>query len=562
MLVNRFGTITRTYRHIQRYREIASVLLKHEFGGLVATLGLHRYLPRRRWRLGAAPAARAATRHERLRLSMEELGPTFVKLGQMLSTRRDILPPPLITELEKLQDTVPPFDFKLAKQAVELELGDRLENLFQHFSEQPLGSASVAQVHRAVLKDGREVVLKIRRPDIERVIEVDLEILADLARLSEKLVEGIAVFDPVRVVREFSRVIRQELDFNSEAGNVERFARNFAKDRRVHVPRIFPELSSAGVLTMEYVRGVKVSDVESYSAHGLSRRKVAVAGVQLILEQVFVHGFFHADPHPGNIRVLPHNVICFLDYGMMGVLSARNRENLSCLIEGLVSQDERRVTAAVFRLSGYNHFERTQDIEADVANFIQDQLCRPLKEVQIGAILNNLTRLLVRYDIRMPSDFFLLTKAVTTIDGVGRELWPDFDVTRHLEPFVKTLVKERTSLKGLRREFFLAGMELHTLVREMPSELRELLTIFRHGELRLKLEHQGLERFIHSNDQISNRIVYAIVLAALVIGSSLMTLSGIPPKWYEIPIIGLAGFVVSGLMAFSLLWSIVRHGRM
>jgi ubiquinone biosynthesis protein len=562
MLVNRFGTITRTYRHFQRYREIASVLLKHEFGGLVATLGLQRYLPRRHWRGGPRRRARLATRYERLRLSMEELGPTFVKLGQMLSTRRDILPPGLIAELEKLQDTVPPFSAEKAKRTVEGELGDTLENLFRSFSEQPLASASIAQVHQAVLKNGREVVVKVRRPSIERIIEVDLEILADLARLFEKLVEGAAVFEPVRVVREFARVIRLELDFNSEAGNIERFARNFAKDRRIHVPQVFPEWSGTRVLTMEHIKGVKISDVESYPAHGLNHQKVAVRGVQLILEQVFVHGFFHADPHPGNIRVLPHNVICFLDYGMMGVLSARNRENLSCLIEGLVRQDERRVTAAVFRLSGYNHFERTQDIEGDVANFIQDQLCRPLKEVKIGAILNNLTRLLVKYDIRMPSDFFLLTKAVTTIDGVGRELWPDFDVTQHLEPFVKTLVKQRTSLKGLRRELFLTGMELQSLLRELPSELREMFTLFKHGELRLKLEHQGMEKFIHSNDQISNRIVYAIVLASLVIGSSLMTLSGIPPKWYEIPIIGLAGFVISGLMAFSLLWSILRHGRM
>ena len=562
MLGHRFGSISRTYRHVQRYRDIAGVLLKHGFGGLVTQLGLHRHLPFRSRRQAMTEETVVPSHYGRIRSAFEELGPTFVKLGQFLSTRRDVLPARVIEELEKLQDTVRPFPGEAARTIVVSELGHPIERLFQRFADEPFASASMAQVHEAMTNDGEHVVVKVQRPKIRGMIETDLEIMADLARLLERLVEGAELFEPVNIVREFAQAIRRELDFGAEANNAERFAADFAHDKRIHVPKVYRDLSTSSVLTMEYVKGTKVSTLVTDPEAGIDPEVVASRGAALICEQIFEHGFYHADPHPGNILVQPGNVICLLDYGMVGVLPNRQREQLSNLVLGLVKRDERQITAAVLRLADYSRFERLHRIEADVAHFIEYQLYRPLRDIHVGEVLNELTRLLVRHGIRMPPDFFLLTKALTLVESVGRQLAPDFDVVQHMKPFAKRLLRQRMNPKRMGSELLFSAFELQALLRDMPSEMREMLTMLKHGELRLNVEHRGLEELIRSHDQISNRTVFAIVLAALIVGSSLMVLSDIPPKWHEIPIIGVVGFVVSGILGFSLLYTILRHRRM
>ncbi len=560
MFVSRFGAFTRTYRHFHRYREIAGVLLKHHFVDFIETLGMTRYVRPRRRRRGKP--SEDLSRYERLRMAFEELGPTFTKLGQYLSTRPDIFSPAMVKEFEKLQDTIPPFPFADVERIVATDFGRPIQEIFASFEPAVNASASIAQVHKARTRNGDEVAVKIRRPGIRSTIEVDIEILLDLARFIERHREEAALFEPVRTVQEFARVIRRELDFTAEAANIERFAENFGDDPRLRVPRVFRELTSERVLTMEYIHGTKITNVANVVGQGYDPDKIAEYGAQLVFQQVFEHGFFHADPHPGNILVCKDNVICFLDYGMMGILSTRHRENLGRLIEGLVERDERRITTAVFRLSGYNHFERTQEIESDVAVFIQDRLYRPLMDINVGEMINELSHILVEYGIRMPADFFLLTKSLTTIEGVARTLSPHFDVMAHAEPYVKRLARSRTDLKYMGHELYYFLLDFKSLLRDLPSETREIMTLIKHGEMRLKFEHRGLESFTRSNDQISNRIAFAIVLAALVIGSSVMTLSGIPPVWHGIPVIGLVGFLISGAMAFYLLYSIIRHGKM
>ena len=563
MFILRFSSLSKTYRHLQRYRDVTTVLLKHEFGDLVDKLGLKKYLPllRRRKERTRGVAAHLS-RYERLRLAFEELGPTFVKLGQLLSTRYDILPLELINEFEKLQDTVPPFNGDIAQSIVEEELGCPMTQSFRTFNTRPLASASIAQVHEAVTVDGERVVLKIRRPNIRSVIETDLEIMSDLARLLERMVEWAAVFEPVRVVQEFARVIHRELDLTIEAGNIERFQRLFEEDDAIVVPRIYRSLSSRRVLTMEYIEGTKISRIDTLPPGEVDCKVVASRGAKSIMQQVFLFGFFHGDPHPGNIMVLSDNRLCFLDYGIMGILPARRQEDLGSLIHGLVQRDEQATTAAIFRLSGYRRYENTELIEGEVAHFIQDHLFRPLRDVRIGPLMNELAHLLITYEIRFPSEFFLLTKAVTTIEGIGRQLYPDFNAVEFARPFATELVKERTSVRSFLKGASTSALELRSLLQELPSASREIMTLIRRGEAKLNFEHRGLEGLIASNDQISNRLVFAIVLASMVVGSSLMTLSGIPPTWFEIPIIGLAGFLVSGLMAFWLLVSIIRHGKM
>ncbi|MCF7853278.1 MAG: AarF/ABC1/UbiB kinase family protein [Candidatus Pacebacteria bacterium] len=562
MNVNVFRRITRTYWRMQRYRDIAGVLIRHGYGDVVSRLGLQRYLPFHRRKHEAEPSVAVLSRYTRIRLALEELGPTFIKFGQLLSTRHDILPEDLIQELEKLQDEVPPFPGDQAKRIVEDELGKPVADLFRRFNEQPLASASIAQVHEAETIDGNSVAVKIRRPDIRRNVERDLDIMAHLAILTERMIEETHVFDLQRLVEQFARMIRKEMDFSLEAVSIQRFGRAFEKDPRLYVLTVYNRLSTERVLTMEYVQGVKVSHTEKFSRYGLDPEVVAERGAQLALEQVFRLGFFHADPHPGNILVMPGNVLCLLDYGTMGSLSERDREHLSKLIIGFVEHDERRVTNAVFQIAGYTNYAKTGDLEGDIANFIDDQLYRPLGRMNIGHVLSELSKLLIRHNIYLPPTFFLMIKCFTTVESIGRMLVPDFDLLAYLQPFAKKLVRERIDIKKTVRDAYLTAADFRLLVRDMPTEIRQIVGLFKHGDLGFKFEHKGLDKLKQTFDQTSNRLTFGIVLAALIVGSSIMVLSGIPPTWHEIPIIGVVGFVLSGLMGFSLLYSMVKHGKM
>ena len=564
MPIHGLGFIGRQYRHIKRYRQIASVLLKHGFGDLVGTLGLHQRLG-----LGKRPADAAQevppaplTRWERVRLALEELGPSFVKLGQLAGTRPDMIPQELCLELEKLQDTVQPFPFAQARRIVEAELGDSLESLFSEFNETPVASASIAQVHRAVLLDGEVVAVKVQRPGVRRTIEVDLEIMLDMAALMERYLHGIEAVNPVGIAQEFARTIRKELDFSIEAGHVERFARNFQSNDTICVPKVFRRRSTEKVLIMEFVEGTKVSDIQALREGGFDLELIADRGADLILEQIFEHGFFHADPHPGNILILPDNVICFLDYGMMGTITGRYREHLGALVVGIVHCDEKQITRAFLGLSVNDNPDAVERLEADIADFIEQHFYRPLKDIRMGSLMAQLVQLLVRHRLRIVPDFYLLTKALAIAEGNGRRLSPDFDMVRHTEPFARKMMARRLSPRALAKDLYFSGIDLGELVRYLPADLKEIITQIKRGRTHIEFEHKGLEPMLDRHDRISNRIVFAIVLAALVIGSSLVVLSGIPPKWYDIPILGIVGFLAAGAMGFWLLVSILRHGKM
>nr|QNO52281.1 protein kinase UbiB [Methanosarcinales archaeon ANME-1 ERB6] len=566
MPIRKIGVISRTYRHINRYREVIAILVKYGFGEVLAKLGLQKHLDfGKGFILGKHAAEIADVSHwARVRMALEELGPTFVKFGQMMSTRPDMIPHELITELEKLQEEVPPFSTEDAKRIIAEELNSSVDRIFMDFSGSSIAAASIAQVHKAVLPGGEEVAVKIQRPDIDKIIEVDLEIMLHLATLAEEYLNEAEAMGIVKLVEEFARVIRKELNFRIEAAYIERFANNFQDDTTIHVPKVYKGFSSGKVLTMEFIGGYKVTDITKTEVreHGIDPKVVASRGLDLILKQIFEHGFFHADPHPGNIRVLDGNVICFLDYGMMGKLSARHREDLADIFIGIISRDEHKITKTILKLTGRSHVRDVEELESDIAELIEVYAYGSLKELEIGGVITHMGDVIIEHHLEGPRDFYLLAKALVTIEGVGRELDPEFNAAKHAEPFAEKLILSRMSPRKLIEDFYLAALETRLLLRDLPSEARDILARVRQGEIKIKFEHKGLEPMLKTLDQITNRTVFAIVLASLVIGSALMVLSGVPPKWHEIPIIGIIGFLGAGVMAFWLLFSILRHGKM
>jgi len=564
MSIHKIGVVSRTYRHIERYRQIISVLFKYGFGDIIDILHIGHYieiaLPKRIRR--EHEAIEEFTLPERVRMAMEELGPTFVKMGQILSTRPDLIPMEFITQFEKLQDDVPPFPFEDAKKTIESELEAPMDTIFQDFDETPVAAASIGQVHRATLATGDDVAVKVQRPDIKKTIEVDLEIMFHLATLLEQNVDAYQIYHPTRIVTEFADTIKKEIDYNNEAFYIERFARQFLDDSTVCVPKVFSEATTAKVLTMEYIDGVKVSDIDRLEKEGFDRKVIAARGADLIFKQIFVHGFFHADPHPGNIVILAGNVVCYLDFGMMGRIDRRTREDIVDLVLAIVRQNEAKATDALLRLTKHDDPIDRRRLEMDVANIVSQYLEKSLKEVDAGQLLRQFMDLIAQYRLQIPPDLFMMIKAITMVEGFGTVLDPDFDYTSSATPFIKRIQMERMHPKRVAADMLNSGAEIVHLLKEIPGAFRDILKQAKSGGTTIKFEHLGLEPMQKTLDRVSNRISFAIVLASLVMGSSLIVLAGIPPLWQDIPVIGIIGFLGAGVMGFWLLFSILRHGRM
>ncbi len=479
-----------------------------------------------------------------------------------MSNRPDLIPAHFLEELEKLQDEVPPFPSEEAIAMVEKELGKSLPHLFRSFDEKPLASGSIAQVHKAVLLSGKEVGVKIQRPRIQEKIETDLEVMHQIATLIERYNEEAALFQPVKMVKEFERSIKREINFRLEASHMERFAANFKDDSRIHVPKVYREYSTTCILTMEFIDGIRVSNLKKIKEKGINTEEIANKGADLILRQIFDHGFFHADPHPGNLVVLPDKRLCLLDFGMMGMVLPRHQDYLGSIILGIVQNDARKITRAVLALTSQDAYLDTERLEYETYNLIKEYAYLPLQDLNVGEVFHSLMDLIFTFRLQLPPDMYLLFKALVTADGVGRKLYPDFDMIGHIEPFAKNLIKRRFSAWRLLKELGDTSVDFTHLVRDMPGEAREILQLIKRGRVRFEFIHKNLEPLMHKNDQISNRIAYSIVLAALIIGSSLIVLSEVPPSWRGIPVIGLGGYIVAAVMGFGLLWSIIRHGKM
>jgi ubiquinone biosynthesis protein len=546
-------------RGLKRYREVAQALVK--FGYIDVVEALHLWKPLRLGRrfLGT-PEVTDISKPRRVRLLCEELGPTYIKFGQLLSTRADLLPPEFLRELAHLQDHAPIEDYSTIRAIMQEELQQPLSALFAHIEPVPLAAASIAQVHQATLVEGQEVVVKVQRPHISRVIAADLDILRDMARLAERYLPDLRPLHPVGLVEEFARTISHELDFRHELHNLERCAKNFADDPTVYIPTAYPALTTSHVLTMEYVRGTKITAREELRQAGLDLHVVAANGANALLKQIFIHGFFQGDPHPGNLRVLEDNVIVILDYGMFGAIDPETREHLALLLLGIAGRDADKIVRALVELEVMVPDMNRRRLRREVAALVDTYLAVPLEHLNLTAMLEDVLRMIRQYGLQVPPEFLLLLRALSTAESVGCELDPEFNIMQHLQPFAESLVLERYNPRYLLRKFGHTSEEVEELLLLLPTAITQIVQKLRRGELHLGFEVQQLDRLIREFDTASNRLTLAIILAASIIGSSLIMQTKMPPLLMDYPVLGMLGFVISGVLGLGLVIAILRSG--
>ncbi len=560
--------IFKRYRNVRRIHDVALVLIRHGFGYLLGQLGLTKQRAFYQRGLRLEEARPLLSKGERLRLVLDELGPTFVKLGQVLSTRPDLLPEDIRSELARLQEQVHPFPFAQVQFQIRRELGRPLEEVYSNFDAEPLAAASIGQVHRARLHTGEEVVVKVQRPGIEEVVTADMEILFDIAQQAEKRTNWGKAYQVSDVVEEFRRTLMQEMDYLSEGRNANHFRSNFSKDPTVYIPAVFWQYTTSRILTMEYVTGVMLGDILRSHNQDHDLEKLARRLARATFQQILIDGFFHADLHPGNVAVLPGERIALMDFGMAGRLAEERQQQLSQLLLGLVRHQSGQIVRVVAEMGVAGKEVDLFGLRRDV-DILRDRYYDvPLSEVKIGKAIGEILNLAFKYQIRIPAEFGLVAKALITMEGVVEELDPGLSIVEVAEPFGRRLMRERMQPKRLWSDFSEQSLELGNHFLQLPGRLDRLLEQAEDGRLTVKLEHVKLEEALSRADRISNRfsfsiglLAFSIIITGFVVASALIAGVGGGFLWMRLPFLEI-GFVAVLIMGVWLLLAIFRSGRL
>lgn len=548
-------------RDIGRMQNIASVLIRYGFGDVVRRMGLAGALR------GAGKVLPLDQLSElvqlptpvRVRRALEDMGPTFVKLGQILATRVDIFGPEWIAEFSRLQGNMPAVDFGKLRAQVEEDLGGAPEVVFARFDTDPIAAASIAQVHRATLHDGTEVVVKLRRPGIEPIVDADMRLLQRLAQIAEDESPELRRYRPVAVVRQFRASMTRELDLAAECRHAERIAASFIDHDELVVPRVHWAYTGKRMNVQDFIDGIRMSDIEAIDAAGLDRPLIARRGGQAVLKMMFEDGFFHADPHPGNVFCLPDSRIALIDYGMVGRLSERRRAQVVTLLHGAVQRDVERVTDVLLEWAGEGAADEEQ-LAQDIDAFIDQYHGVPLEQLQLSAMLVDVTGVLRQNHLALPPDLALLIKVFITLEGMGRRLDPDFDMVGESRPFLQRAMLARFAPDAVMRKGWQMLSETALVAAELPRDARRLLRTAREGRLGVKVDIERLKHFGEQVDHSANRLTVGLVTSALIVGSSIALTVDAGPTLVGLPLFGLMGFIGAGVGGVWLLVSIWRSG--
>jgi ubiquinone biosynthesis protein len=556
--------ISRRYKNITRLVRIVSIIGKYGFSAFLKQISAG---------LGALPAKILSVRQEkslinltqpeRVRLAVEELGPAFIKMGQLLSLRPDIIPPEYAGELEKLQDRTPPVPFAAVRQTVEDEFGQALGEVFELFEEIPVASGSIAQVHKARLKGGGDTVaVKVLKPGTREIVETDLAIITMFVRLASHYIPEFHAYNPAQMMHEFSEVLLNQLNFLREARTMERFRKFFAGDGFIHIPNVHPDYTTNSVITMEFIDGIKVSDVEAIEKAGLDRKAIAENGTRIVLKEIFEYGFFHADPHPGNLFVLPGNVVAPVDFGITGYVDDEGIQVIGAMLLGLLDRDVDRIIRVLKRYDFIRDDVDSRRLKIDLYDLIDMTKDVPLEKIDFTSSFQAIFQLTRKHEIRFPSEYFIIFNTLFEMDGVGRGLFPEFNVTKFAEPYARRWLLRQYSPGRFRKEARSLLDDLNYFIKLLPGEIGSILKRIRFGKLRLPLFIENLDRAVNELDRIGNRLSFSIIIAALLLSSSIIVQAKIGPFVKDYPVLGLLGYFIAAVMGIWLLVGIIKSGRL
>ena len=546
----------RTLATVGRFKEIVVTLFNYGFDDLVDRLEIPGAGVLKRFR----KTRPSLSTYERIRLTLEELGPTFIKFGQIMSQRPDLLPKALIFELRKLQDEVPPESFETIRSVVEDSVKGPLESVFSDFEEQPVAAASLSQVHRAVLrKTGETVAVKVQRSGIEPKIKKDLDILAAIVKRLHERIEEVAVYDLPSLVQVTSRTLMRELDFTREAQYM-RIARSMlSEDTAVHVPEVYGEATTRKMLVMEFVEGERLRDLDPRTL--AEPERLAKEGLRLTIKEVLEYGFFHADPHPGNLIIRHDGVLCILDWGMVGRLTDGDRYELIELISAVTERDSKRLVDALLLITQAQSGVNRRALERELLDILDSYAAVPIGEINMGSALLDITAVLREFRIRVPSDLAVMIKALVTSEGTARQIYPDLDVFSEAEEQVKLLATKRFRPKavwrGIRNLFF----HLVSLRENLPARMASIVEKVERGDLSIRFEHENLGGLRRTMENVSNRLTFGVIIGAMIIGSSMIITTGVEPLLFGLPALGLIGYLISGILGLWLIFNIIRTRR-
>lgn len=560
--------LRKTYRSAKRLQEIINVFIKHGFGQIIDQIHLGRFitLKKRLRSFGTWTYYKVPTVAERLRIAFEELGPTFIKLGQLLSSRPDLVSMIYAKEFKKLQDRVPTFPIEQVYQTIEEELGMPVAKIFQDFNPEPIGSASIAQVHNAILMNGTKVIVKVRRPGIEEQIMLDLNILQGLAKLIEKYVPESKLFDPVGIVDEFAKSITKELDFRREARNALIFRENFKDYKKVYIPYVFKEFTTKKILVMEKVEGVRIDDINSIKEKGLDIEGILNIVIDMYFKQIFDHGFFHGDPHPGNILVTDDACVALVDFGITGKIDEEFKESYANIAIAIINQNIDKLITEYLKLGIIPDDIDREKLEKELKDDIEDILypiyAYRIEEIQISELIESIMKVALKHRLRFLPELLLIDKVLIMLEGLTKELCPDKSIIELIKPYAREIISKRIHPDFYLNKTFKIIRELRDAVENIPFQIKKLLKKAVKDEITVRMYHVNLPEFIKDIDRASNKISFSLIVSAMILSSSIMHASQVKPLIYGVSLFGLIIGVVAFFLGLWLLISIIRSGKL